>query len=73
MWEWVNDWWDQSYYQISTPQDPMGTTSGTHRILRGGSWVGGTRDMRVSLRNRRTPDSKDFDLGFRCGGEVFAP
>ena len=73
VWEWVNDWWDQSYYQNSPSPDPMGPTSGTHRILRGGSWVGGPRDIRVSLRNRRNPGNRDFDLGFRCGGEVAGP
>jgi formylglycine-generating enzyme required for sulfatase activity/DNA-directed RNA polymerase subunit RPC12/RpoP len=73
VWEWVNDWWDQSFYQISPPQDPMGPASGTERILRGGSWVGVPRDIRVSLRNRRNPGNKDFDLGFRCGGEMDIP
>ncbi len=73
VWEWVNDWWDQSDYQNSPPQDPGGPTSGTERILRGGSWLDRPRDIRVSLRNRRNPASKDFDLGFRCGGEMDIP
>src|SRR5208282_35567 len=50
VWEWVYDWWDQSDYQNSPPQDPIGPASGTERILRGGSWVGVPRDIRVSLR-----------------------
>jgi formylglycine-generating enzyme required for sulfatase activity len=70
VWEWVNDWWDPGYYQNSPPQDPTGPTSGTERLLRGGSWVGVPRDIRVSLRSRRIPGSRDFDVGFRCGGEV---
>jgi formylglycine-generating enzyme required for sulfatase activity len=73
VWEWVNDWWDINYYQNSPSQDPPGPASGTLRVLRGGSWVGGPRDVRVSLRNRRNPGNGDFDLGFRCGVEVFAP
>jgi len=73
VWEWVNDWWDQSYYQNSPSQDPTGPMSGTHRIIRGGSWLGGPRDIRVSLRNRRSPGDRDFDLGFRCGGKVDIP
>jgi formylglycine-generating enzyme required for sulfatase activity len=73
VWEWVNDWWEQSYYPNSPSQDPMGPTSGQLRVLRGGSWVGGPRDVRVSLRNRRNPGNRDFDLGFRCGGEVDIP
>ena len=73
VWEWVNDWWDQSYYQKSPPEDPIGPTSGLERVLRGGSWVGGPRDVRVSLRSRRNPGDRDFDLGFRCGGQVDIP
>jgi formylglycine-generating enzyme required for sulfatase activity len=73
VWEWVNDWWDQSYYENSPSQDPIGPTSGTERILRGGSWIGGPRDIRVSLRNRRNPANRDLDLGFRCAREGDIP
>ena len=73
VWEWVNDWWDQSIYQIGPSEDSLGPTSGTERVLRGGSWVGVPRDIRVSLRNRRNPSNRDFDLGFRCGGEINIP
>jgi formylglycine-generating enzyme required for sulfatase activity len=73
VWEWVNDWWDQNYYQNSPSQDPIGPASGQLRVLRGGSWVGGPKDVRVSLRNKRNPSNKDFDLGFRCGGELDIP
>jgi formylglycine-generating enzyme required for sulfatase activity len=73
VWEWVNDWWDQSYYQNSPPQDPTGPASGTERLLRGGSWTGVPRNIRVSLRNRRNPGNRDIDLGFRCGGEMDIP
>ena len=70
--EWVNDWYDQNYYQNSPSQDPTGPTSGTQRVLRGGSWDYGPRVVRVSGRGRLVPGGRD-GLGFRCGGEVFAP
>ena len=73
VWEWVNDWWDQDYYQTGPSRDPMGPGSGTHRVIRGESWLGAPKDIRVSLRNRRNPGDKDFDLGFRCGGEMDIP
>jgi formylglycine-generating enzyme required for sulfatase activity len=73
VWEWVYDWWDASDYQNSPPEDSIGPTSGTERILRGGSFVGGPREIRVSLRNRRVPGDKDFDIGFRCGGDMDIP
>jgi len=64
--EWVYDWWDPNFYQYSPPRDPGGATSGTERDLRGGSWIGRPRDIRVSLRSRRDPGDRDFDVGFRC-------
>jgi formylglycine-generating enzyme required for sulfatase activity len=73
VWEWVNDWWDQSYYQNGPAQDPPGPSSGQLRVLRGGSWAGGPRDIRASLRNRRNPGDRDFDIGFRCGGDMDIP
>ncbi len=64
--EWVYDWWDPNFYQYSPPENPGGPTSGTERDLRGGSWIGPPRDIRVSLRSRRNPGDRDFDVGFRC-------
>jgi formylglycine-generating enzyme required for sulfatase activity len=72
VWEWVNDWYDQNYYQNSPSQDPTGSASGQMLVLRGGSWNGVPRNVRVSLRNRLYPGRDDAD-GFRCGGEVFVP
>ena len=71
--EWVNDWDNEKYYQTSPSQDPAGPTSGTHRVLRGGSWLGELKGVRVSSRHMARPDYWDSPVGFRCGGEVFAP
>ncbi|MDR3674250.1 MAG: SUMF1/EgtB/PvdO family nonheme iron enzyme [Acidobacteriota bacterium] len=73
VWEWVNDWCDQSYYQNSPLQDPTGPVSGQFRILRGGSWVGVPKFVRVSVRLRVSPAFDSNNVGFRCVGEVFAP
>jgi formylglycine-generating enzyme required for sulfatase activity len=73
VWEWVDGWYDPNYYQGSPPQDPSGPTRGEYRILRGGSWSSGPRDLRVSGRAGRNPAFKSDDLGFRCGGEVIKP
>ncbi len=72
VWEWVNDWCDQNYYQSSPSQDPTGPTSGTLRVLRGGSWVVYPRFVRVSFRTGFDPAYR-FDVGLRCAREVFAP
>jgi formylglycine-generating enzyme required for sulfatase activity len=73
VWEWVNDWCDQNYYQNSLSQDPTGPTSGQYRVLRGGSWVLVPRYVRVSGRSWCNPAGRFNYFGFRCGGEVFAP
>jgi len=73
VWEWVNDWYDQNYYQNSTSQDPSGPTSGQLRVLRGGSWGSLSRGVRVSGRDRYSPGDRVVNGGFRCGGEVFGP
>jgi formylglycine-generating enzyme required for sulfatase activity/serine/threonine protein kinase len=72
VWEWVNDWYDQNYYQNSPSQDPKGPASGPGRVLRGGSWYGLPRFVRVSVRSRYNSAVR-VTYGFRCGGEVFVP
>ena len=71
VWEWVNDWYDQNYYQNSPSQDPPGPASGQFRVLRGGSWIDIPRYVRVSFRYGGNPGHRINDVGFRCAGEVF--
>jgi formylglycine-generating enzyme required for sulfatase activity len=73
VWEWVNDWYDKNYYQNSPSQDPKGPASGQWRVLRGGSWGTYSRYVRVSNRYGCNPTVRNGPVGFRCGGEVFAP
>ena len=73
VWEWVNDWYDENYYQNSPSQDPSGPASGQLRVLRGGSWNDLPRSVRVSLRNGYGPADRYLYNGFRCGGDVFPP
>lgn len=73
VWQWVNDWYDQNYYQSSPSQDPTGAASGQSRVLRGGSWYFVPRLVRVSYRYWVDPGSGLNYFGFRCAGEVFVP
>jgi formylglycine-generating enzyme required for sulfatase activity len=73
VWEWVNDWYDQNYYQNSPAQDPPGPSSGQHRVLRGGSWDFDPKSVRVSGRGRLAPADEGTNVGVRCGGEVVNP
>jgi formylglycine-generating enzyme required for sulfatase activity len=71
VWEWVNDWYDENYYQNSPSQDPGGPASGTHRVMRGGSWSDCPKLVGFSYRVRGDPDNRCSNAGFRCVREVF--
>jgi formylglycine-generating enzyme required for sulfatase activity len=74
VWEWVNDWYDQNYYDNSPSQDPTGPTVGVFRVIRGGAWnYYPPRLVRVSRREWFLPANASTSGGFRCGGEVFPP
>jgi hypothetical protein len=64
--QWVNDWYDATYYQNSPQQDPQGPTSGTYRVVRGGSFGDGATTLRTSARGWLTPESAVEEVGFRC-------
>jgi eukaryotic-like serine/threonine-protein kinase len=66
VWEWVNDWVDESYYQSSPPGNPGGPATGEYHVLRGGSWHDPEDGQRTAYRGWATPDDTDITLGFRC-------
>ena len=51
VWEWCNDWYGSSYYSSNPRTDPTGPTSGSYRVLRGGSWDYNATRCRVAYRN----------------------
>ncbi len=63
VWEWCWDWYGK--YSSSSQTDPRGPSSGSHRVLRGGSWNNGTRHLRVAGRHDYTPSRRNYFLGFR--------
>jgi formylglycine-generating enzyme required for sulfatase activity len=65
VWEFVNDWLDPAYYVSSPSTNPLGPTSGTARVLRGGGVLHPASSVRSSHRNGATPDGANPDLGFR--------
>ena len=71
VWEWCADWFDPTYYRTSARHDPTGPESGTHRVMRGGSYLchaSYCRRYRVAARSANTPDSSTGNLGFRVVG-----
>ncbi len=67
--EWVNDWYSSTYYSSSPTNDPPGPPSGTHRVVRGGSWDFPTNHLRVAGRNGYVPSLQFNSRGFRCAGD----
>lgn len=64
--EWVQDWYAADYYDQGPARNPEGPANGRYKIVRGGSWVVNPRDVRVSLRFRYDPGSRNTYFGFRC-------
>ncbi len=64
VWEWVADWYSETYYQNSPQSNPLGPESGQYRALRGGAF--GDSDLRVSNRLRDDPANNFYSIGFRC-------
>lgn len=55
VWEWCQDWRDGIFYRTSPSDDPVHTTPGTYRILRGGSWRDSEVRCRSAYRNYEPP------------------
>jgi formylglycine-generating enzyme len=68
-WEWCSDWFSPSFHTEGPRDNPAGPPSGTHRAMRGGSYLchhSYCFRYRVAARSANTPDSSTGNLGFRC-------
>ncbi|MBZ5590202.1 MAG: SUMF1/EgtB/PvdO family nonheme iron enzyme [Acidobacteriia bacterium] len=66
VWEWCADLWGDKYYANSPATDPQGPSSGSSRVLRGGSWEFGPGSLRISVRGWIGPSGGVDSGGFRC-------
>jgi formylglycine-generating enzyme required for sulfatase activity len=62
-WEWCHDWY--GLYTADEKVNPIGAPTGHVRVMRGGSWIFGSKDCRVGNRFYRGAYDKVFRLGFR--------
>lgn len=63
VWEWCSDWYGS--YSSADQTDPMGPSSGTDCVLRGGSWGDDARLCRVSFRGNDYPSYGYNNIGIR--------
>jgi uncharacterized protein YjdB len=63
--EWVNDWFEQSYYAGSPSTNPQGPASGVLRVWRGGTFMGAAALARSASRSAAIPSGRGLGVGFR--------
>lgn len=63
VWEWCWDWYGA--YPVTGTLDPEGPSTGSQKVIRGGSWFYFARDCRSASRGQYWPNSRDDIVGFR--------
>ena len=63
VWEWCDDWYGN--YNSSPQTNPTGSSSGSGRVMRGGSFYYFAKGCRTSDRFVNNPGTADFRLGLR--------
>jgi formylglycine-generating enzyme required for sulfatase activity len=72
VWEWCADWFSPRFHVAGPRTNPGGPPSGTHRVIRGGSYLCHESycfRYRVAARSANTPDSSTGNQGFRCAAD----
>ena len=68
--EWVNDWYDGTYYNISPYENPSGPATGAYGVVRSGSCHHDWFFVRVAYRMDRSPEELGTFIGFRCASSL---
>jgi formylglycine-generating enzyme required for sulfatase activity len=66
VWEWVADWDKPGGYPSRSLVNPTGPSTGSYRILRGGSYNSWMKSYEVFSRYSYDPGRSAPDIGFRC-------
>jgi formylglycine-generating enzyme len=64
--EWCSDWYSAGYYGESPRESPSGPATGTHRVVRGGSWANHADALTATCRAAVRPTSRTSTVGIRC-------
>jgi formylglycine-generating enzyme required for sulfatase activity len=70
VWEWVSDWYSPTYYAISPESNPLGPSTGTDKVIRGGQWAGYAGGVTVAIRDDFAPWGWGDGVGFRCAADA---
>lgn len=70
VWEWVADWFSESYYNESATSNPTGPDEGTDRVVRGGSYFDTGNFTSGRIRFPSEPGNSDRTIGFRCAASI---
>ena len=65
VWEWCLDWYNENYYRISPKEDPVESSTGSARAMRGGSFDFPDHCCRSADRGWCIPTDKKSHIGFR--------
>src|SRR5262249_16873753 len=70
----VSEWTSDRYgaYPTEDAVDPVGASSGTTRVTRGGSWQVGATLARCASRSAFDPSTHDASIGFRVAADRVA-
>ena len=68
VWEWCSDWYGE--YESGCVENPVGSKSGSPRVIRGGGWGGPAGSCRSAYRRGSPPGNRNDGVGFRL---VFVP
>jgi serine/threonine-protein kinase len=66
VWQWVQDFYGETFYGNSPISNPGGPGGGLFRVIRGGSWFNnGSQFLCVYNRGWLEPSKRHKDTGFR--------
>jgi formylglycine-generating enzyme required for sulfatase activity len=64
--EWVNDWYQDNFYELSPRENPVGPAEGQFKVTRGGSYDDPGAQLTTTFRNAVGPATTADTIGFRC-------
>jgi formylglycine-generating enzyme required for sulfatase activity len=73
VWEWVADWYNDSYYNDSPSVNPAGPDTGAYNVVRGGAFNYEGKLLRITNRGLGAPSNSNFNGGFRCAMDADTP